>query len=610
VETYAISGSTVTGLEHSTSAGITCGGYTTDQMLDAQAQQQQYTAERIESKIVQPRVSGQLTSGKSRFEVKTTLGPSVEIYLASGLVAPLSITLSLPEEAVPVNNPEMRVVTAFVMTLENYHAPEQLEVKVPVPADDLTGWLFVRYGDIWVKLDGKREGDKVVVKLTSEQILQYFKGDDKISALFAVLSVVDPNEIADKVVKIYDGGGETAVIFVQGITTTRMSVKRFVQEYQMARDPSKVYAYYYTPTKDLPVLAKTLAEQASNEILKDGIKEVYLVPYSFGGLVAQDALTYAKQNHLALAALTNKVVYVGTPFGGTPVIDVWNRFFSYIANTKVSAGLLGVEEDVLNVLVTGKQEPGPSVEAEYGLVIGTRTYPFTSTFFDVTNDGVVDDPSAHPQWFIERKYCDPNVLRVDLTHDQLPGAWPVRDFVYKLTNKDKIRAYPNAPILGYSQSVDVKDPSCQPGDVIVIVADKGPEESRPQACGCGDNVCGLDENAQTCPQDCADVWQSLNLCLFLPWGINAILMLLLIVSAIYIFKEEKTHEKGKGFIVLSVILGVIFLMVLAHYIKCEFLLPFALAVLGIIALMIIITILHFNHVQKDKAVYNKYKKEE
>ncbi len=573
-------------------------------MLDAQVRPLQYTVQQIESNIAQPKASGQLTSGKSRFEVKTTLGPSVEVLLASGLVAPLSITLSLPDEAVPVNNPEMRVVTAFAMTLENYHVPEQLEIKVPVPADDLTGWLFVRYGDIWVKLDGKREADKVVVKLTSEQILQYFKGDDKISALFAVLSVVDPNEIADKVVKVYDGGGETAVIFVQGITTTRMSVKKFVQEYSMSRDPAKVYAYYYTPTKTLPELAKTLAEGASSELLKDGVKEVYLVPYSFGGLVAQDALRYSKEHSLTLASLTNKVVYVGTPFGGTPVIDVWNRFFSYIANTKVSAGLLGVDEDILNVLVTGKQETGPSVEAEYGLVIGTRTYPFTSTFFDVTNDGVVDDPSAHPQWFVERKFCDPNVLRVELTHDQLPGAWPVRDFVYKLTNKDKVRNYPNAPILGYSQSVDIRYKDCQPGDVVVIVGDKGPEESRPHACACGDGICGIDENAKTCPQDCADVWQNLNLCLFLPWGINAILMLLLIVSAIYIYKEEKTHEKGKGFIVLAVILGVIFLMVLAHYIKCEFLLPFALALLGIIALMIITTILHFNHVQKDKAAFD------
>jgi hypothetical protein len=354
----------------------------------------------------------------------------------------------------------------------------------------------------------------------------------------------------------------------------------------------------------LSELAKTLAEQSSSIFLADGITEAYVVPYSFGGLVAQDALRYAKDNNLELATLTDKVAYIGTPFGGTPVIDVWNRFFSYLVNTKLSAGLLGVNEDILNVLVTGKQESGPSVDAEYGLVIGIRTYPFTSNFFTKPNDGVVDDPSAHPAWFEERKYCDPNVLRVDLTHDQLPGAWPVRDFVYKLTNKERSRNNPNLAILGYSQSVDMNYKNCQPGDKVVIVGNRAPESLRPHACGCGDGICGLDEDIETCPQDCADVWQSLNLCLFLPWIINAILMLLLIVSMIYIYRKEKTHDKGKGFIVIAVVLGVVFLMVLAHYVKCDFLLPFALVLLGIIAVMIILTILHFNHVQKDKQTFN------
>ncbi|MEM3154845.1 MAG: LamG domain-containing protein [Candidatus Woesearchaeota archaeon] len=556
---------------------------------------QWYTVQQLDMRLIQEKTTGTISSDKPLFTAETTLGELIEISMMQ-VASPVTIAIEHPRSPVPVANPEMRVITAFEITLENYAQPETIQLSVPVPADDPAAGLFIRFGETWQDLDGSRIGNKLVAKLTAEQISQFFSTGTQMKALFAVLSLVKPEEVADQFTQVYDGGGSSAVIFVQGITTSRVSIKKFVHEYQAAKDASKVYAYYYTPTKQMADIARDLAEQASSTLLKDGITEAYLVPYSFGGLVAQDALTYAKQNGLALATMTKKVIYIGTPFGGSKLLEVWNRFFAYLLNTRISAGLFNVPSvhpEIAGLLVTGKQEKEPSVDAEYGLVIGTRSYPWAEQFFNTVNDGVVQDPDAHPQWFVERQTCDPNVLRVHLTHDQLPGAYPVRDFVYKVTNKERSEADPNAALLGYSQSVDITHKGCKSGDMIVVVGEQVPEEERAHYCSCGDGVCGAGENFKNCPQDCTSIWQKFNMCLYLPWLINALLVLLLIVSTTYIYRKEKTHERGTGFVILTIALAVILGLILVHYLKCGYLLPLAIFLLMLILAIIIMALLHF-----------------
>jgi len=559
-----------------------------------------YTVNQLESRLVQEKIVSQITRENPLFIVGTTLGQSMEISIDK-ILLPVTVTVEHPSAPVPVSNPEMRVVTAFDMTLDNYASPETLELRVPIPADDPAAGIYIRSGDVWVNLDGKRIGNKIVVKLSPDAIDKYFiKQGTEYVGLLAVLSIVGQQAVADKLIKEFDGGGTTAVIFVQGITVSRISVKKFVHEYEAADDGSKVYSYYYNPTQPLAGIAKDLAEEASSTLLKDGVSELYLVPYSFGGLVAQDALRYSKDNGLALATLTKKVVYIGTPFGGSPLLGAWNNFFAYLLNTRIPAGLFNLPSmhpEIVDLLVKGKQESAPSIDAEYGLVIGTKTYPwverFFKGFFKTTNDGVVQVPDAYPAWYVERKYCDPNILFVHVTHDQLPGVWPVRDFVYKIINKEKSEENPLDAVLGYSQSVDISHKQCKSGDVIVVVGKRLPDKERPHPCSCGDGVCGIDENIKTCPEDCANVVQKFNSCLYLPWIINALLLILLIVSGIYIYRKEKTHERGKGFLVLMVMVAIVFLMILAFYLECGFLLALALLLVVIIIIMILSALVHF-----------------
>jgi hypothetical protein len=554
-----------------------------------------YSVKQLESRLIREVVSGSLSQLSPHLDVATTLGDYLTISMLNASDIPVKVTVAHPAEKLVVSNSEMRVVSAFSIAMENYLPPAKLELSVPVPANDSAAWLFVHFGDTWLRLNGERKNNKLVIVLSPEEINRYFLASGaQRAALFTVLSISDL--FADRLEKVYDGGGKRAVLFVQGITVTQLSVKKFVYEYEAAQDDVKVYSFAYTPTRPLDEIAKSLAEQASSVLLEDGVNELYIVPYSFGGLVTQDALTYAKNNGLALATLSKKVIYVGTPFGGSPLLEIWNRFFSYILNTRVAAGIFSVptmDKDIVEHLKAGKQELKPSVDADYGLVIGTLSYPWTEAFFNTTNDGVIADPAAHPQWFNESKSCDSNVLRVHVTHDQLPGTWSVRDFVYKLTNVERARANPSAPLLGYSQSVDVRLGSCQPGDRIVIVGDYVADKERPYPCSCGDGVCGVGENAKTCPEDCASAWQRFNFCLFMPWIINAILVVILAATSIYIYRKEKTHERGKGFGVLITLLVIIFAMVLAHYLECRFLLPLAVILILLMVIMIAAALFHF-----------------
>jgi hypothetical protein len=549
-----------------------------------------FTVSQLDMRLVQS-ASGKV-SKQQGFEAATTIGQPIRVSLTDSSV-PVSIGISNPDKPVQVPNPEMRVVTAFVVSMDDVKSG--IELRVPVPAQDSSAGLYLQAGGVWIQLDGARDKNVLVVRLSGEQVSQYFESRGaKIYALFAVLSLKEA--VADKFMKLYDGGGSHAVVFVQGITTNSVSIKKFVHEYSMAQDDAKVYAYSYTPSKPLSVLSKDFAQQASSVLLQDGVREVFIVPYSFGGLVVQDALAHSKENNLALAGMTKDVVYIGTPFGGSPLLEVWDRFFSYVLNTRIAAGLFNVpsvHKDVLDALVNGRQEDSPSVDADYGLVIGTRSYPFTSQFFEKVNDGVIEAPDAVPKWFVEESDCDPNVLRVDVTHDQLPGAWPVRDFVYKLANKDKAISNPDAPVLGYSQSVDISQGSCSSGDRVVIVGDRVSDNARPRQCSCGDGVCGVGENFRTCPQDCATAWQRFNLCLFLPWIINALLMLVLVSSVVYIYRKEKTHERGRGFNVFFVSLVITSSAIAVHFMKCEFLLPLALLLTLLILLLLITALVHF-----------------
>src|SRR3990172_4638172 len=228
-----------------------------------------YFVEELEMRLVQESSTGKLSSDLPHFEVATSLGRPIEVDMRN-IVGTVSVTLKHPTSPVRVENPEMRAVSGFVVELDNYVSPTSLELRVPVPSDDSFADLYVLLGDSWIKLDASRDGNKLVAKLKPADIERFFvRVDKKLVAMFAVISIVDAEKMADQFISLYDGGGKTAVIFVHGLTTNKVSIRKFVFEYESAKDDSKVYGFFYSPNKPLEELAKSFAEQASSRLLQD-----------------------------------------------------------------------------------------------------------------------------------------------------------------------------------------------------------------------------------------------------------------------------------------------------------------------------------------------------
>jgi uncharacterized membrane protein YhaH (DUF805 family) len=264
-------------------------------------------------------------------------------------------------------------------------------------------------------------------------------------------------------------------------------------------------------------------------------------------------------------------------------------------NSNTAAGLLGLDKSVYDILITGKQEDAPALNVDYGLVIGTRPLVLTDPLFeevDTPRDGVVIKHDAVPKWWHEQG-CDPNLLYVFASHDQLPGAWPVRDFIYRLANAKLHEDNPMQAVLGYGQSLQVTYQGCADGDTVVFVGDRISDQQTAHACSCGDGICALGENFINCPQDCATFWQRFNVCLWMPWIVNLLLVILFVSSIIYVYRKEKTHDRGKGFGVMAGILAIVIALAAAHYLTCQYLIPLAILLIILIVLILGGAWLHF-----------------
>jgi len=155
---------------------------------------------------------------------------------------------------------------------------------------------------------------------------------------------------------------------------------------------------------------------------------------------------------------------------------------------------------------------------QYYVIAGTRPYEFNLGLFTLTteqllgvideNDGIITAVSAQhigEDRFIDNT-CD-NYFEVNLTHtDLIDHPIPRRVMARIITEDIAIKEHEKA-VIGYNQYLRVKIPQCSEKEVYVVVGKRiDPLAAKSVLdCGCGNNVCGIDESIETCPQDCAQI---------------------------------------------------------------------------------------------------------
>ena len=181
-----------------------------------------------------------------------------------------------------------------------------------------------------------------------------------------------------------------------------------------------------------------------------------------------------------------------------------------IVNNLINASKFYLTNETLDALSTGKNIPRVS-GVTYEVIVGTTGYNFTAEHFKdpertgsyLPNDGIVTTKSAQTvggQPIIDRCL---NYYEVGLTHTELNDHQIINRIIARSVNEQV--AEESGIVAGYNQYYTLSIKECSPDDKYVLIGKSitKAEVFQPLQCGCGNGACGVDENAASCPSDCA-----------------------------------------------------------------------------------------------------------
>ena len=328
--------------------------------------------------------------------------------------------------------------------------------------------------------------------------------------LFAVMGRLCVACYAAKLERVYNGRSRDAIVLVHGLLSSPAAWQYVIDDYVLSRQPFQVWVLSYPmdhPSFSVGQQLADLLESRANEF-----DRVYLVGHSLGGFVVQRALKMAAERGFGFLKKVDKVILVGSPNAGTPVLDVLKDVIKYVINSGDKIGLLNLNDVVVNELSNGL-EPEKLSGVSYVAIAGNRPYAFrlgpVSFSSDVVfglnepNDGVasvrsVQDIRVGP--FFANESCK-NFFLFPLTHTALTDDVTSRRVMSRIISSDV--AVDNS-LLGWNRFVRFNVNGCVSGESYVVIGRKvsGDVVETPLLCGCGNGVCGLDESRTTCQQDC------------------------------------------------------------------------------------------------------------
>lgn len=474
---------------------------------------------------------------------------------------------------------------------------------VPEHIDPRSVSLYVRVGDQWRYLDSYFDSEKGIAWANVEDIALFL---DNGEALFAVMGITCTNCQEITFERIYDGGSRKAVFLVHGFTTDRLRWQSFIDDLVHTSSEWQVWLVSYPLTmrsNDIATELSSLIEQQAAEFDKASF-----IAHSMGGIIAQKALLHGREAEFTWPRKIMDVIMAGQPGLGSPSADVYGRLFGTLVNLKSAALVFNQRSPMLGEAVEGVQvqrSPG----AEYFIIAGRQSYPFTYDLFQVANaylpnDGVLSIYSARTiDWDQITDTCE-HYFEVPRTHTDLLDDWLPRRVMQRVLFRNDAREHPERAIAGYNKYVRVLDDDCQPG-TIVVVGKPLSEAQTPGVlgCKCGDGVCGEDETAESCPQDCVAGYRYTYLCRVLPWLIGPLIALLVLLTAAYVFSAVKRHERGPAAFWITVIAALALLLLIGHYLFCGFTMPLAILVLAFVLALLGMTL---GHLHRERSGPRKY----
>jgi pimeloyl-ACP methyl ester carboxylesterase len=346
-------------------------------------------------------------------------------------------------------------------------------------------------------------------------------------------------------------GTRTAIVLVHGAFSNKDTYNFMIDDFRATQQPFDVWTYDYPSNSSLDSLSTNLADAML--LQANRYDQFYIVGHSAGGLIVQQALATAWQRGDSTIPKVRRVVLVGSPTGGAPSIEVLSNLLNNIL-TQRAVRLFNLNSQLIQATVEGKDIPRvPGID--YQVIAGTHPYDFNLGLFQFSsqqflqdtmkNDGVITIQSAQKVGSSRVNDLCKDYYEINLTHtDLIDNDISIR-IVERIITDDVGGSTAEHPLLGQDQYVQVTVPDCVSGDQYALIGKPISDKERydPSGCACGNGVCGVGENEQNCPSDCARIYTFEKFCFATPLALTLLLLALTTAAATFGIRHYLTKRK-------------------------------------------------------------------
>jgi pimeloyl-ACP methyl ester carboxylesterase len=534
------------------------------------------------------------------------------IELLKQLSGSTIVRLSSPTFDVPQpSHPNLVIIGTPMLVTINPPYIGKVRVRMPYEVPDFIDpnsiSLYVRVGGSqWKYLDSRIDQENRTVWADVNDVSLFL--DNANSAIFAVMGITCLNCQKVALDRIYDGGSRKAVLLVHGFTTDNLRWQAFIDDLVHTDSDWQIWTVSYPLSMNSDNAASELSsliEQRASEFDK-----ISFIMHSMGGIVTQKALKDGNENNYAWPKKVMDLILVGQPGLGSPSADVYGKLFATLVNIRSSALVWDQNSPLLTEAVNGLQVQ-KSPDAEYFVIAGRQSYPFTYELFKTNqsylpNDGIISIFSARTVGGEQITDSCKHYFEVPRTHTDLLDDWLPRKIMQRILFRRDALENPDGIIAGYNKYVRIVEEDCRPGTIVIIGKHISEAETEdPLNCNCGNGVCGEGESELNCPQDCVTGYKYYYMCRVMPWVLGPLVALLVLLATIYVYHAISKHKRGEGAFWIMMISIIVVLLMLGMYLLCGFTMPLALLVMVFVLAILSFTIghLHAEHKNGKKAHY-------
>ncbi|RME77981.1 hypothetical protein D6774_02445, partial [Candidatus Woesearchaeota archaeon] len=479
------------------------------------------------------------------------------------------IQLRSPTQELPPAANKALSIVGTPIEIELHNTKGTLDITLPYEAStnasSVQAFALVQKDPpLWVFVGGEQREQGVHVVIENPQEL----AQDDILTLALMETICTSCDVSElKLVHTPPQPSRDAVLLIHGLAASPETFNAIINDIRVTKQPWQAWTFGYPSDQIITLIARDLANQLETQ--QQAFDNLYVVAHSLGGIIAQEALRYAYDEHqkdpsrYSFIESVRKVILIGTPNKGSPGADLYKNLYTYLANFVDRAYPLSkVSPDTINLLTKGEQiERIPNVD--YYVIAGTKPIALDLVLFKKTldlfegidNDGIVSTLSARLVGGEEINNQCENYWEIDQSHVDLLDDETSRKVIERIVAGQIQEDYTG------KQFLRVTIDSCNPQSTYILYGKEIDPKAvaDPTGCSCGNGVCGVDENPVTCPSDCLRISAvsalGREVAVLLYTGLFIVLLTLLAVALVYyerndirmfIIRQKLHVPKGKN----------------------------------------------------------------